>query len=925
MLITTPIPNFIGGINQQPPSIRNSNEAEDILNAVPSPVEGLIKRPPSVLLAALSNSGGTLHSVNSSAVGGMFFHMIERDENERYVLSVFEDGALEVYDTDGNRKTVYTDTGGGLGSMAGVSGRRKAMTIGDVTFISNPGTTVAMTASTVTQIPTNYNRAGLVWIRQANYYREHTIELTSASVTSSFNHISRSIDITNAGSSGTNGTYTNVQLTYVSGTEATTYPTATITVSSGKVTRVQILTDGVNWETENIDVKLSALPAAIGNVNNFEVTYKSLGTGEIGTEHVAKALFSGNSGGYIGPVGGIDSHATYGNSTQKDSVIYLQGSADFTVAVKDDFAGEGITFIRDKVSRFEDLPPTAPHGYMVKVEGTPESAFDDYWVKFVADDGVFSRGLWEETAAPGITYVIDPATMPRILIRQSDGTFMLKKADGTTPVSNVPAGANYSAYKWTNRLVGDNDTNPLPTFVGNKILDIVYHQNRLGFVAGENLILSEVSEFFNFFRTTVLDLLDSDPIDVAASTPRIGKITSAIPFNRDLILFTPTSQMILRGAEVLTPKTISIATVADFDNLSSTCEPVPSANSIFFAFKNGAFTGVRELVPNEMLDGSYITNDLTNSVSNLIPGSPRIIATTTHDNIAAIVSGGNLYCYRYFTAQNERIQSAWFRFTFPDFGAVASDNATVLWAHFVDSDMYVVVSRYRNSTTRWITIERLAMGAKQTDTDVTGSEWVLHLDMRRGLTGSYNSTTGRTTFTLPKPMTYEAGKTTVLTTSGLILPIVASTAFDITTQAAATVSVNGDHSSGTRQVGLLYPMTYEMSTMYMKGRAGRGDAAIISGRQQLRYLSLQYGDTGYFRVETTIGGGDTYVYPFTGEVAGVAVIGAPNINTGTMRVPVFSRNDNVTIKIQNDSPLPCKILSGEMEIEYTDRATRYTA
>lgn len=924
MLITTPIPNFIGGINQQPASIRQPNEAEDILNAVPSPSSGLIKRPGSNFVAALANGSGVLHNVPSAEAGRMFFHMIERDENERYILSVFENGAVEVYDIDGTRKTVYTDTGGGLGTLSGVAGSRRAMTIGDVTFIANPGTTVAMTASTVAQIPTNYNRAGLLWIRQANYYREHTVELTSASVTSTFNHISRIIDITNAGSTGTNGTYTNVQLTYVSGTEASTYPTATITVSSGKVIKVQILTDGVNWETENIDVKLSALAASIGNVNNFEVNYKSSGAGEMGTDHVAKSLFSGTSGGYIGPVDGIDAHATYGTSTQKDSVIYLQGSADFTVSVKDDFAGEGITYIRDKVSRFEDLPPTAPHGYMVKVEGAPESPFDDYWVKFVADDGVFSRGLWEETAAPGITYVIDPATMPRILIRQSDGTFMLKKADGTTPVSNVPVGANYNGYKWTNRLVGDNDTNPLPTFVGNKILDIVYHQNRLGFMAGENLILSEVSEFFNFFRTTVLDLLDSDPIDVAASTPRIGKITAAIPFNRDLILFTPTSQMVLRGSEVLTPKTISIANVADFDNLSSTCKPIPTANSILFPFTNGTFTGIRELVPNQMLDGSYVANDLTGNVESLIPDDVKSLAATTHDNIAAVVAGGNLFCYRYFNVREDRIQSAWFRFVFPDHGS-ATQNATVLWAFFIDSTMYVALSRFRTSGTRWITIESVNMGAKEAVDDITGSEWVFHIDMRSSGTGTYDPTTGRTTFTLPKPMTYQAGKTIVMRSSGEILNIVASTAFNVTTQVEGTVEVNGDQSSGKRQLGILYPMTYEMSTIYMRGRAGQSQASIISGRQQLRYLHLQYGDTGYFRVEATIKNGDTYVYPFTGEITGLAVLGSPNITTASAKVPIFSKNDNVTIKIQNDSPLPCKILSGEVEIEYTDRASRYTA
>ena len=583
-----------------------------------------------------------------------------------------------------------------------------------------------------------------------------------------------------------------------------------------------------------------------------------------------------------------------------------------------------MVFIRDEVARFEDLPPTAPHGYTVKVAGTPESPFDDYYVKFDADDGVFSRGVWVETAKPGIKYELDTATMPLILIRQSDGTFMLKKADGTTPGSGVPVGADYSAYKWTNRLVGDDESNPIPTFVGDKINDLVYHQSRLGFCSGENLVLSEVSEFFNFFRTTVLDLLDSDPIDVASSNPRIGKITAAIPFNKDLILFTPSSQMVLRGTEVLTPKTISIVNVADFDNMSYLSRPVPTANSILFAYRNGTYTGIRELVPNELLDGSYLANDLTNNVSKLISGSPTSITTTTHDNIAMVVADGTMYGYRYFNTPQERLQSAWFRFTTADTNS--SLNSRILWAAFVESDLYVAVARFRTAGTFWITLEVMSLGSKPLDLVVSGTEWTRHLDLRirvPGGTGIYDATTGLTTFDLPRTMSYSASEVAVVAGNGYILPAISGTAFNNSTQALGTVSVRGDWSSTTVFIGILYPMTFEMSPFHLKAPAGRGEAAMLNGRLQLKTLTLQYAETGYFRVETTIKNGDTYVYPFTGEVAGLAVIGDPNILTGTMRVPLYSKNDNVTVKIQNDSPLPCKILSGEVEAEYTDRATRF--
>lgn len=920
-LLTSSIPNLIGGVSQQPPSIRSTNEAEAIDNAVPSPVEGLMKRPPTEHIAAVANASGTLRTCSTSQPP--FIHMIERDESERYILCIQENGTMDIYDLAGNRKTLYIDGATTLGTAT--ADQRKVLTIGDVSFIANTTTTVTAGATLSTANPTNYNRAGLLWIRQSNYNREHTVKLTSGGTTTVFTHHTRTREITNAGSSGTNGVYTNVQLTYVSGTKALTYPTATITVSGGKVTVVKILTDGTEWESSNLSVKLSATPANIGNVNNFEVLIESLSSGEIGTEHVAEALFKGDCAGYIGPVGGIDAHGTYGSSTHQDGVIYLQSSSDYTVELVDDFSGEGIIFIRDEVVRFEDLPPSAPHGYTVRVMGSPESDIDDYYVKFVADNGTFSRGVWEETVAPGVKYQWTNSTMPAILIRQSDGTFMLKYADGTTPGSNVPVGANYNTYKWTERLVGNDDTNPYPSFLGLKIQEMVFHQNRLGFMSGENIVFSETSEFFNFFRTTTLDLLDSDPIDVASSSPRVGKIMAAIPFNRDLILFTPNSQMVLRGGEVLSPKQIALIPAADYENQSSTVKPFPSANSIFFTYANGGYVGMRELVPQPALDGAYLANDLTNNVARYIPGSPTHLTATTHDNIAFIVSQGNLYGYRYFNANNERVQSAWFRFTFNDSSTISGSFAKAIWAGFVESDLYIAMLRTAtNSTTAFVTLEKIRMGAGINDVTVSGKNWVTNLDQRKYYAagqGTYNSGTGKTTFTLAKPLSH--GNVQVVGTNGYVLTKSGGTNYSEPT--AGTVVVNGDWSNRAVWIGVPYTMTYQFSTPYLRGAAGRGQAALLSGRYQLRYLTLQYADTAYFRVTAEVKNEDTYVYPFTGEIIGTGVIGTTNISSGTVRIPVFSKNDNLTVKIINDSHMPSKFLSGEMEAYYNDRAQRYNA
>jgi hypothetical protein len=925
-LITTPIPNLIGGVSQQPPSIRQPNEAEAIINAVPSPVEGLIKRPPTEHIAAITDALGVPLFNNLADIP--FVHMIERDENEKYILIIQKNGTASVYDLAGNRKTVFV-----INALSTAEyHQRFATTIADVTFISNYTTTPAMTAAVASQTPSNYNRAGLIWVKQANYARKHTVKLTSGGNTTVFTHTTRSLEITNTGSSGTDGVYgtyaSPVQLTYVSGTKATTYPKAIITVSSNKVSKVQIVADAVSWNGP-LSTKLSALAADIGNVNNFECEIKDVVSGDVGTAHVSESLFDGETSGYIGPPGGINSTSPYTSSTEVDGVIYLQSSADFTVVLEDDFAGDGIVFIRDEVERFEDLPPTAPHNYTVRVKNAPEAAVDDYYVKFKANDGVFSRGVWEETVAPGVKYEIDKSTMPLILIRQSDGTFMLKRADGVTPsTANGRPSADpatvYDDFKWTDRLVGDEETNPNPSFIGEPIKSIVYHQNRLGFLAGENIIFSETGEFFNFWRTTVLDVIDSEVIDVASSTPRVGQLMAAVPFNRDLILFTPTSQMSMRGNEVFSPRTVGIFPVADFESAASMIAPVPSANSVFFLYPNGQFYGMRELVPHQNIDGSYVANDLTAPVSRFIDSPAYHIAATSHDNIAAVVTDTGLACYRYTNQGDQRVQSAWFKFTFKSAHDPAfNDIAKVVWAGFDESDLYMVVHRTRSNSTAYMTIEKIRMGAGINDTAATGVNWITHLDQRKLVTSkSYNVSTDITTFVLPATISYNPDRTRVVTKDGYTLNILAG--FPYTSLGFGTVEVQGDWTAVDTWVGTDYTMTYTFSTPYIRSRAGNGMAAMLTGRYQLRYLFLQYAETGFFKAVVTMPDGSLYEYKFTGEQLGLSFTGGANLSTGTFRIPIFSKNDGMTMSILNDSPFPSKLLSADLEAFYNDRASRYS-
>ena len=91
-LISSPIPNLINGISQQPAEIRLASQAERQVNGLSSVARGLEKRP------------GTEHKakLSSTAESDSFIHSIRRDREEEYTMILSRtSGAsktLEIYE-----------------------------------------------------------------------------------------------------------------------------------------------------------------------------------------------------------------------------------------------------------------------------------------------------------------------------------------------------------------------------------------------------------------------------------------------------------------------------------------------------------------------------------------------------------------------------------------------------------------------------------------------------------------------------------------------------------------------------------------------------------------------------------------------------------------------------------------------------------
>ena len=607
----------------------------------------------------------------------------------------------------------------------------------------------------------------------------------------------------------------------------------------------------------------------------------------ISTDNIANQLASGLSASL--PTWTV---ATYGSTVH----LRAPNSTDFTLSCYDGFSGLALIPVKDTVQRFTDLPRQAPHGFVICVSGDNGVSGDNYYLRYTtASTTGNTGGAWKEASAKAIPYQLDASTMPHQLVRNGDGTFTFEEAS------------------WLNRLVGDENTNPDPSFVGRTINDIYFTRNRLGFVAGENAVSSRSGDFFGFFRRTVTELLDDDPVDVAVASVKVANIAWAIPFNKTLVLFSERGQHELGAQDVLTPRTAAIVPTSEFE-ASKYARPASTGTSVFFAVEQDGYAQVREYhVNQDSANGNLDAYNTTEQCPRYIPaGIHKLTAAQSEDVVAALTTAdpGAIFTYRFYGPPNDRPQSAWTRW---DFGG------TVLSAEFVKADLYVVIERGGEV---WLEYVPMSSGKKD-----TGAEYLTYLDRRVtevGLTVSDDDQTEQTTFTLPYPAS--GVKAVVRADADYEGDLRPGQSLEVVSTAGTSVVLEGDHTGTPIIFGFTMTTEIVLSKFFPREqRSANSRTTIVDGRLQLRYLTLLVGKTSSFRVTVHAAGRPLpTVKVFNGRVVGAptSVIGEVPLYSGKVRVPVVGRGDTTTITIIHDSHLPMNILAMEWEGMFSIRSQR---
>jgi len=701
-------------------------------------------------------------------------------------------------------------------------------------------------------------------------------------------------------------TVTIADFTFVVNTSITTAMDSTLSNSASNITQAIIF---INQATSKTTYSVT--------VDGVTVTDDTTGNDPLSTDTVAADLASGLSSGLSGFT-----------IARNGPVVHVKKNdgSNFSIDGNDSQGNTKMTIIKDSVQQFTDLPNVSPNGYIVEVKGDDDTKFDNYYVKFVTNNGgAFEEGQWEETVEAGITFKFNYATMPHVLIRQADGNFRFAKVDGD---SYTASGQTFFLPQWGERTVGDEVSSPDPTFIGRPINNVFFFRNRLGFLAGDNVILSRVSEFFNFFPETVLSVLDTEPIDVAASHTKVAILKHAVTMGEKLILFSEQTQFILASsADNLTPKTANVLVITEFES-NAAAQPVGSGSSIYFLTKKGAFAGIREYI----IAGSQKIQDAINTtihVPRLIPSGIFKMAVSNNQDILVLLGTENsnkLYINRWLYGQDgSKALNAWFTFTL-------NSNRSILNIDFIGTDLIMVVEEANS-----VTLEKIPF---ETNFREPNAEFEYHLDHKvteatSGVSVAYNSGTGLSTFTVPYRLRANmnivgrylgSGETsTFVDAQGNTKTLVsgqALTTTNATDGSTSTITATGDFRNSKFIIGEPYEMHYRFSQQRLIQSGG--GAELISGRLQIHHFYIKYEDSGFFQVEVTPENRDTSLHKFTGRLLGAASasIGEINLDTGTFKVPIMSKSDRVDIDVKNNTFLPTLLASAEYEGVFHMRSRR---
>ena len=975
------IPNFLGGVSQQPDKIKFPGQLRVCDNAVPDITFGLKKRPPAEFVGKLTNATSAGH-----------WYEILRDGDEKYLVQITPANTgsfpIRVWDlADGSEKSLTNSSGDSIFSyLAGATAPYAVTTIQDYTLIANPQKTIGTTGNTAAPINSGeysyarldtvaYNTEYILYSGTApspnTHYRVTSVKVDridggslvgptwdstdldqskSGTLTWSFSGgdavSSADSDTENIeGSLQVNGTsYINSNTANYQSNNTTnrddflgytqnykTRYTATVTLTDGGIIKN---TSKSNAEGRSIDVSIEGISYRI-SVEAVEPVTTYDGVSGIAYFKTPKNPDNGS----ISMASILDGLKTSVNSSLANvtaevigSGLFLNGSAADGVNFLGGAVNENMSVIGQKAQDISRLPAMCKEGYVAQISNTADLDTDDYYVIFKADNGSSGVGSWEETVRPHnfasnsdpMVLGLDPATMPHALINNRNGTFTFSKLDLST--ANAASNDNY----WKNRTVGDNTSNPFPTFNGKNIQQMFFHRNRLGLIADEQVVMSQPGRYFDFFIVSAIAASDDNPIDITVSDIKPAFINHTLPIQKGMMLFSDNGQFLLfTESDIFSPKTVRLKKIASYE-CDSSIDPVDLGTSVLFTSNVSAYARAFEAT---ILDDDVAPKILEQT--RVVPEFlPKDITKSTNSAAIGIVTYGKkgdstVYHYKYYDAGNQREQSAWYSWTLTgtmqhmvytggSFFAITKDsnNNYILGKHeyVADADAnraYVLGGTTADvgsplKTARWF---EPCLDSMTVATNVAGAAQTTTTPEKTVLTIPYTPTATTNFFMIGLSGNDSDGNSIAGTVRQ---------ADAVGTNSATFNNINIS-SSAKIAVGYKYTSIIELPAYYLNLGQNAYD---LDGELRISGVNFEMGVSGplEFHIIPKYADMDTYIQYESGMLANSSNFDNPPAELAkSVRVPIQKKNEKYKLQIQIPDPFSTAIISGSWDGIYNPK------
>ena len=923
--ITQTVPNYALGISEQPDQLKFPGQVKEINNAIPDVTKGLFKRPGSKRVGT-----SPLSSVQS---GGSWFHYY-RDETEgSYVGQIAADGQVRVWRcSDGTLMTTAYGTGGqtALTNYLATSTPENLqfLTINDTTIVSNrdssnSNTAVGTTGTTPARPDTHFAFVELLRTENGRQYglNLYNTEGSLTTLTRATRIKIQSDTLDESDGTGTcpgigtqvfsvdSGSKKNLifRLNILGQQGVSPNYSASSNGAGGNNYRCSyqrdavLLHGGEGWVTgDTVTVTLDTAGGGAsggGNatytivVEDHESTEVKANLGLVRPEPTPFDADTAVTGDTI--IGGIIAELPTGITARTIGTgIYLSSANAFNVEVVEE---DLMRVMQSSVNDVTKLPNQCRHGYVVKISNSRMSDEDDYYVRFDGENDKDGTGSWSECAKPGIVLGFDTATMPIIIQRTATTTFTVKQ------------------FTYQDRTVGDDLTNPLPSFVGARINKVLFFRNRLAFLSGENVVLCRPGTVGlpDFFIETALTVSAADPVDISASSMFPSELFDGIEVNTGLVVFSTNQQFLLAADDtVFNPDTVKLRSISTF-NYNKDITPISLGTTVGYVDNSNKFSRFNEMA-NIAREGEPNIVEVSKLVPTLLPKDIDLLTNSRENSIVLYGKTGSnvVFGYRYFQVTEKRTQAAWFKWTFKN---------NLIYHFIIDDEYFFLDADYYLQSVKLV----------QSDDDPSlttadGTNFQLHLDNHTTVSGGgYDAATNLTTFSNISWLSSVTGGTSdlvIIDEGGTPAPTDGQGRYAECTVSGTSFTVPGNWQGITVTIGYLYEYSVKIPRIYPTTQQGEVVKADVNSSLVIHRVKFHFGKIGLYQTTLErVGKADyTEVYESTVPDAYLASRG-PYLEEYIKTVPVYERNMNVDITLKSSHPSPATLRAMSWEGDYSPR------